>query len=225
ESLAPSEDPGGTQGAVGSQDPRRIVRSLSPPRRWKRPQPFLNLDKVQPSPSAQPSSAPSESERRLEPLVHLNEPLARARFSGASLARSGANPNEASHRPIASYESAKESSDVPHRPFTPPVVPIGKLLRGVYDAKPRIVALGGALAPQKGRQAPGVAEEAQERRLGIARGAELPVEEEVEEDVDEDESMMEAIYDPMLGIYYDPNSNMYYEKRQSGDGEHRAIGI
>lgn len=191
---------------MGSEDGPRRIKSLSPPRRWRRPRP-LNLERGQAD--QQPSSAPSEAERgeqrRLEPFRHTNEPSApfggrlrgsmsrqantiasavahAAACSSTSTAgglgedalaspTSGGNglaagaegsvrlpsprdvllpPRPVSPRetlpaaaPLAPapaaaapqeavLEAPLAGAEPSHRPFTPPVVIIGKLLRSVY---------------------------------------------------------------------------------------------
>eukprot|EP00930_Biecheleria_cincta_P030240 TRINITY_DN20952_c0_g1_i1.p1 TRINITY_DN20952_c0_g1~~TRINITY_DN20952_c0_g1_i1.p1 ORF type:complete len:1083 (-),score=232.72 TRINITY_DN20952_c0_g1_i1:49-3297(-) len=163
---APSPEPTAAEIArvYKERQEQRRIKSLSPPRRWRRPQPFLNLDKV--INVAQPSSAPSEPGRRHE------RPFGQLRGN-------------------IRQEPASAAEDAQLRPFTPPVVPIGRLLRRA--------AAGGGQVPEQEPQEP-----SREVQAAVQAGG--------------DESMLEAIYDPLLDIYYDPSSNQYFERRHSGDG-------
>lgn len=146
----------GPEASFQSVDLPRRIKSLSPPR-WKRPQP-LNLGSAQAGqPAASPSSAPSgaQPQQQLEPCRHANEPSvasARSRACGgrpqqpggaAALVEDVASPPQrgcgddlycergAFPRLLSPDDTDTLGADVPHRPFTPPVVPVGWLLRNV----------------------------------------------------------------------------------------------
>jgi hypothetical protein len=115
---------------------------------------------------------------------------------------------------------------LPLRPFTPPVVPVGKLLRGVYDTKRLNVAdterscastsaepcqrQDAAWPAQIASTAPSVSEDNIDHHSGQGSGKSKC---DSDEAVAIDEQMLEAIYDPVLDVYYDPRSNKYYERR------------
>eukprot|EP00931_Biecheleriopsis_adriatica_P057074 TRINITY_DN33848_c0_g1_i1.p1 TRINITY_DN33848_c0_g1~~TRINITY_DN33848_c0_g1_i1.p1 ORF type:complete len:1149 (+),score=286.76 TRINITY_DN33848_c0_g1_i1:243-3449(+) len=181
------------------QHVQRRIKSSSPPRRSgrrPRPQPFSNLDKVQDA--AQPSSAPAESERRRDrPLPQL-------------LGGIPAEPEEHTPASASAVAEAPAPVDAQHRPFTPPVVPIGRLLRAAQDSSRRAASNQAAAKAE----APEAAEPSQrdEEKATVDKDNDMLEDAEAEE-----ESMLEAVYDPMLDIYYDPVSNRYYERRQPGD--------
>jgi len=116
--------------------------------------------------------------------------------------------------------------DSPSRPFTPPVLPVGKLLRGLSEGHDCLGSAGGGCGFRRvgglafNRKAPPACRLDQ---LGAAILAEssLPAVDGRSATADgsdsdlADESMLEAIYDPMLDIYYDPRSNKYYEPRRN----------
>lgn len=131
------------QRPLSASDDSRRIKSLSPPRKCKRPQPFVQLDKV--PATGQPSSAPCESQHRhLEPLLHLNRPLApsTSRLRGKNeLHEDDSTPKraEALSKP-ATTGAQEQASESAHRPFTPPVLPIGKLLKSVYTVQHMVEA-------------------------------------------------------------------------------------
>lgn len=199
-----------------STEEQRRIKSLSPPRRWKRPEPFLNLDKETGghlSGLSAPSSAPANTEiPRLEPFVHLHEPSAPSCPRG--LYRSS-RKDLRDRKDIALKLPPCDQplpQDPPQRPFTPPVVSIGKLLRYMQEAHG--TARGTRRQPLCKLWGPSAAALPVEVRTAAAEGTEGRVVSCSEAD-EADESMLEAIYDPMLDIYYDPRSNKYYEPKRS----------
>jgi len=139
----------GPRGLHALEEQRRI-KSLSPPRRWRRPQPIAQLSDDRAGgwaevPSA-PSSAPSEHEiRRPSPFPPPpRRPPPTEGLEPSSLVLGVDRRSEGESRvwktgPVAPLKVQPgidvHLADTPHRPFTPPVVPVGKLLRGVFDSQ------------------------------------------------------------------------------------------
>eukprot|EP00927_Polykrikos_kofoidii_P077177 TRINITY_DN74148_c0_g1_i1.p1 TRINITY_DN74148_c0_g1~~TRINITY_DN74148_c0_g1_i1.p1 ORF type:complete len:990 (-),score=176.20 TRINITY_DN74148_c0_g1_i1:66-3035(-) len=108
------------------------VESLSPPRRWRRPQPFLNLEKVfqnmeqassgQPFVYSGPSSAPSATEEKQRRCDLFAPSLDTPPYTD----RPSRPPQMC---PRVAPPIVESPMEVLHRPFTPPVVSVGKLLR------------------------------------------------------------------------------------------------
>mmetsp|Transcript_56290 Transcript_56290/g.89368 ORF Transcript_56290/g.89368 Transcript_56290/m.89368 type:complete len:1013 (+) Transcript_56290:149-3187(+) len=198
--------------SVSSVEDSRRIKSSSPPRQSfqrHRPHPISGLEdslghRSLVDPSA-PSSAPSDSALR-----NLSD--------GCTGQEDG-------------VETRKQSFEVldrllQQRPFTPPVVPVGKLLRGVYDFGKNIApsmefaARDSSLGCSHHQGPPGVLEtsaarsktthvEVKDRSTSFSTQIYPP-----ETVAPGNEQLLEAIYDPVLDVYYDPVSNKYYERRR-----------
>lgn len=222
--------------SLSSEELRRI-KSLSPPRRWKRPQPFINLDREgggQLVVLSAPSSAPSDAHRPLDPFGHLNEPSAPScpRAAGRGSSHSDEAPSDW-REPRDGQDAALRlppcdeplEADAPPRPFTPPVVPVGRLLAGRSGELLR--AAGGAMRPTGVVLATSVTAGA---RLKAADGAGAVSAGRAEEPMEPDVGggpMARGNYEPVLDICYDPKSNRYYERRhcaEAGIGSSRTEG-
>eukprot|EP00928_Gymnodinium_smaydae_P015987 TRINITY_DN15957_c0_g2_i1.p1 TRINITY_DN15957_c0_g2~~TRINITY_DN15957_c0_g2_i1.p1 ORF type:complete len:996 (-),score=123.57 TRINITY_DN15957_c0_g2_i1:224-3211(-) len=191
---------------------QRRIKSLSPPRRTRRPQPFLTLDKAEVRPDAAgglpaPNSAPSEvTKTHFLPFAHTNAP---------TLA-----PSRAGNRLAVAQTCVGSTEVVQKRPFTPPVVAVGKLLKNLSEQhRNTLTALHvgtsvanlidstcyGAIGmlPAMTAKAEGVSILGREIRAEpeAAIGPMLA-----------DESMLEAIYDASLDMYYEPATGKYYER-------------
>lgn len=165
------------------------------------------------------SSSPRRPKRRPEPFLDLGGPISSDAPKSAPCPSLDSEAATADNRPM---EETCYCVDLPSRPFTPPVLPVGKLLKGLSEACDRLASAGGSYAFRHtgGRLPPSCRLD----QLGAAVLAEssLPIVDQLGGTVDgsddsdpADESMLEAIYDPMLDIYYDPKSNKHYEPRRN----------
>lgn len=127
----------GDASRTSTREDLRRIKSLSPPRRsWRqRPQPITNIEgspsQLGPAEPSAPSSAPSEFEQHAirqvpAPSNHLNRNDA---STTPHILRSGGGGGV-----LISACEAQLNQLGQQRPFSPPVIPVGKLLRSVYDS-------------------------------------------------------------------------------------------
>lgn len=152
--------------------------------------------------SSAASAGPSGSAPQLESLAHTR------RIQSLPPRQQSYSPTRSNPVRLPELQCPWSQSEMPIRPFTPPVVPVGKLLRGLSGAGPAAGITGKADVPVC---------DGRDLTPAESNGDHQPLPDDSASVVEEMSSLnesgsrgsvLDALYDPLLGTDYDPATDL-----------------